>query len=69
MPANDPIREKLILPVSIIVCIAWLVSLYTAAVQNQYTMLTITTPAMLMLLGYVFGVSIVKSATEKRDDD
>lgn len=62
-------RDMLILPVSIIVCLAWIVSLYSAAVQNQYTMLTITTPAMLMLLGYVFGVSIVKSATEKKNGD
>lgn len=62
-------RDILILPVSIIVCLAWIVSLYSAAVENQYTMLTITTPAMLMLLGYVFGVSIVKSATGKKTDE
>jgi hypothetical protein len=66
--ADTTIREKLIIPCAIVVCIAWLVSLYSAAVKNEYAPLTITTPAMLMLLGYVFGVSIVKSATEKKDD-
>jgi len=54
-------RDRLIFPVALVVLAAWSATLVGALITNQYTPLTITTPVMLMLAGYVFGVGIVKS--------
>ena len=52
-------RAALTIPVSIAVLVGWLSALGYSLITAQYTPLTIVTPVMLLLAGYVFGVSIV----------
>lgn len=63
---NSNHREDLILPVAAAVLAGWVASLVMAVGFSQYTSLSITTPLMVMLAGYVFGVTIVRRGT---DDD
>jgi hypothetical protein len=58
---NDK-RDFLIIPVAFVVLIAWLSSLVDALLTQSYTALTFTTPLMLALAGFVFGVQIIKKA-------
>ena len=57
---QDPIRDQLIIPVSVLIMLSWAAALGYALLRGQYTPLTIVTPVMLLLAGYVFGTSIVK---------
>jgi hypothetical protein len=54
-------RDRLILPVAAVVLAAWSASLAAGIITQAYTALTVTTPVMLVLAGYVFGVGIVRS--------
>lgn len=56
----DPARQKLILPVAFVVALGWLSSLGYAVFTNRFEALTVTTPVMLLLAGYAFGVSITR---------
>lgn len=53
-------REKLLLPVAAFVLVGWAAALVAGFLTGSYTALTVTTPLMLMLAGYVFGVNIVR---------
>jgi hypothetical protein len=57
---NADKREALIFPVAVAVLAGWFGSLVVGLLTSSYTALTITTPLMLMLAGYVFGVNIVR---------
>lgn len=48
------------MPVAMTVLVAWLASLGIGAVQQSWVPLEVTTPVMLLLAGYVFGVSITR---------
>lgn len=61
-------RDVLALPVATVIMIAWLVSLGYAVLSNQFVPLTVTTPAMLLLAGYAFGTSIVRTATREDEE-
>ncbi len=60
MTGIDRARNLLIVPVAAVVMLGWLGSLVIGAISNNFVPLTITTPVMLLLAGYVFGVRIVK---------
>jgi hypothetical protein len=62
MSANK--RDLLIYPVAAVVLAGWAAALVVALLTNQFTALTVTTPLMLMLAGWVFGVSIVRKGSE-----
>ncbi len=62
---SDPRRDKLIYPVAGVVLLGWFASLVDGVVTQTYTPLTYTTPLMLALAGYVFGVQIVRKANGK----
>lgn len=61
---NADKRELLIFPVALVVLLGWAASLVVGLLTSSYAALTITTPLMLMLAGYVFGVNIVR----RKDD-
>lgn len=46
--------------VALTVAVAWLTSLSVGAIEEDWTALTITTPVMLLLAGYAFGVKIIQ---------
>lgn len=54
-------KERLIYPVAVVVLGVWAASLVVGFLTASYVALTVTTPVMLMLAGYVFGVGIVRS--------
>jgi len=54
-------RDRLILPLASIVAGAWAGSLVAGFVEHSYVALEVTTPVMLIVTGYVFGVSIVRN--------
>lgn len=58
---NNSIRDKLIIPIAIVVSIGWLSSLASGILSQNYVPFEVTTPVMILLAGYVFGVQIVKS--------
>ncbi len=58
-------RERLIYPVAAIVLLGWFGSLVDAVITQSYAPLTYTTPLMLALAGYVFGVQIVRKTNGK----
>jgi hypothetical protein len=62
----DRVRDMLILPVSLLVLLGWISSLVFAFLTDEYTPLTVVTPIMLVLAGFIFGSSIVRRAL--RDD-
>lgn len=56
-------RDKLIIPLAIVVAIGWLGSLASGVLSQNYTPFEIATPVMILLAGYVFGVQIVRSSS------
>jgi predicted RND superfamily exporter protein len=46
--------------VALVVAVAWLTSLLVGALEKDWTALTITTPVMLLLAGYAFGIKIIQ---------
>ena len=56
-------REKLLMPVAAFVLLGWAAALVVGLMTGAYTALTVTTPLMLMLAGYVFGVNIVRKGS------
>lgn len=60
---NADKREALIVPVAAFVLVGWAASLVVGLITQSYAALTITTPLMLMLAGYVFGVNIVRRSS------
>lgn len=58
-------RDLLVLPVALAVLIGWFVTLVQGVLTGSFVGLTITTPLMLALAGYVFGVSVVR----RKDSD
>jgi hypothetical protein len=59
---NADKRDLLILPVAALVLVGWAASLVVGLISGSYTGLTLTTPLMLALAGYVFGVNLVRKA-------
>jgi hypothetical protein len=55
-------RDKLVYPVASAVLVVWIAAAAYSFISGQYAPLTITTPALLMLAGYVFGVGIAKTS-------
>lgn len=55
-------REKLTYPVAFAVLLVWIASAGYSFVSGVYTPLEVTTPVMLLLAGYVFGIQITRSA-------
>ena len=53
-------RDLLILPVSFAVLLAWIGSLVDSFITASYEALSFTTPLMIALAGYVFGVQLVR---------
>jgi hypothetical protein len=64
---NGNKRDLLTVPVAAFVLLGWAGSLVVALLTREYTALSITTPLMLMLAGWVFGVSVVKRGTSDGD--
>ncbi len=62
---SDQRRDRLIYPVAGVVLLGWFASLVDGVVSQTYTPLTYTTPLMLALAGYVFGVQIVRKTNGK----
>lgn len=60
MSQSSDKRDALIFPVAAVVLVAWTASLALGAITGSYIPLSITTPVMLMLAGYVFGVNLVR---------
>ena len=60
-------RDLLTIPVAVFVLLGWAGSLVVALLRHDYTPLTITMPLMLMLAGWVFGVSVVRRGTGDGD--
>lgn len=54
----------MIIPVAAVVTLAWASSLVAGMLSQSFTALEVTTPVMLLLSGYVFGVQIVKGAAK-----
>jgi len=52
-------RDRLVFPLAAIIGLGWLSSLVVALTSQQYVALKWTTPALLLLCGYVFGVQII----------
>lgn len=59
-------REILAVPLGIVVGVGWAASLVMGLITNSFVGLEITTPVMLLLSGYVFGVQIVRSAKNEQ---
>jgi hypothetical protein len=57
-PGADP---RLIAFVAAAVVVGWLASFAIGAVQQNWTPLTITTPVMLILAGYAFGIRLTRN--------
>lgn len=43
-----------------VICLGWLFSLGVGSIQQNWTPLTIITPALLLAAGYVFGIQITR---------
>jgi hypothetical protein len=50
--------------VATVVCIGWLASLALGSIQRNWTPLTVTTPVMLVLAGYAFGIRLTRGKDE-----
>lgn len=57
---NNGVSQTLVAFVALAVCIGWLGSLAIGSLEHNWTPLTITTPVMLVLAGYAFGIRITK---------
>lgn len=53
-------REKLTYPVSFAVLLVWIAAAVYSFISQVYTPLEVTTPVMLLLAGYVFGIQITR---------
>lgn len=62
---KDRYRNLLVLPLAGVVIVGWSASLAVGAVTGSYVPLTLTTPLMLALAGYVFGVNLVRKAADE----
>jgi hypothetical protein len=62
---SSPKRDALIYPVAVVVLLGWFGSLVDSVITQSYAGLTFTTPLMLALAGYVFGVQIVRRSNGK----
>ena len=51
-------RDLLILPVAFIILVVWTASLIGGLITQSYIALTLTTPVMIILAGFVFGVKL-----------
>lgn len=61
-------RDILILPLAAVVAGAWVASLVAGMFEQSFVALEVTTPVMLILVGYVFGVQIVKGASGGKNE-
>jgi hypothetical protein len=62
---SNPHRDALIFPVAAVVLLGWFGSLLDGLITQSFAALTFTTPLMLALAGYVFGVQIVRKSNGK----
>jgi hydrogenase/urease accessory protein HupE len=46
--------------VAVTVLVAWFTSLIVGAIEMDWTALTVTTPVMMLLAGYAFGIKIIQ---------
>lgn len=53
-------RDLLVVPIALAVTAAWLGALVIGMFQGSFIALEVTTPVMLVVAGYVFGVQIVR---------
>lgn len=60
----DPERWLINL-ISLAVTAAWLVALGASIITSEYTPLEVTTPVMLILAGYAFGIKITKNGSSR----
>lgn len=58
-------RDKLIIPMALVVALGWLGALAAGVFTENYAPFEVATPVMILLAGYVFGVQIVRSTGEK----
>ena len=58
-------RDKLVVPLALVVAVGWLVALASGVVSQNYAPFEISTPVMILLAGYVFGVQIVRNTGAK----
>lgn len=65
MTPSDPTRTRLVVPVAMTVLLGWAASLGYAVLKGDIQPLTVTTPVMLLLAGYVFGVSITRGPRDE----
>jgi hypothetical protein len=66
---NRAPNQSLIAAVAGAVILGWLFSLGIGAVQENWTPLTITTPVMLILAGYAFGIRLTRSSNGNGKED
>ncbi len=69
MTTREKMRDWLVGPVALVTMLAWIASLGDAVLANQLGPLTATTPAFLLLAGYVFGQNIVRVVARGGRDD
>ena len=66
-------RDLLVFPLAALIGVGWLASLVVALTSQEYVALKWTTPALLLLCGYVFGVQIItpliRTVRPTRGDD
>lgn len=55
MSDQKDLQRLLVVPVAVAVLVVWIASAGYSFLSGQYAPLTITTPVMLVLAGYVFG--------------
>jgi len=55
-------RDFLTLPVAFIILIVWVASLVGGLITQSFIALTLTTPVMILLAGWVFGINYIKRA-------
>lgn len=53
--------------VIVVISLGWLFSLGVGAIQKNWDALTVTTPVMLLVAGYAFGISITRTTEEGSD--
>ncbi|HYT45051.1 MAG TPA: hypothetical protein VEP90_22175, partial [Methylomirabilota bacterium] len=53
-------RDLLVVPVAFVVLVVWIASLIGGLITQSFIALTLTTPVMILLAGWVFGINIVK---------
>jgi len=58
---NSSPRDKLIIPMALVVAAGWIGALVAGILSQNYTPFEVATPVMILLAGYVFGVQIVRS--------